>query len=69
MIARRIEFMLKVRKYREDDYNALKRDNPIYTDDQIYKAIEEDKKREVFISINSQIDQENDLSEVWNEYF
>lgn len=53
MIARRIEFMLKVRKYREDDYNALKRDNPIYTDDQIYKAIEEDKKREVFISINS----------------
>ena len=69
MLARRrkIEFTLGVRKYRRDDYNALKRDNPKFTDDQIYKAIEEDKKSEVFISINSWLNQQNDLSEVWND--
>ena len=69
MLARRrkIEFTLGVRKYRRDDYHAIQKDNPKFTDDQIYKAIEEDKKSEVFISINSWLNQENDLSEVWND--
>ena len=63
-VRRKIEFTLGVRKYRRDDYNALKRDNPKFTDDQIYRAIEEDKKSEVFFSINSWLNQQNDLSEV-----
>ena len=65
--SRKIEFTLGVRKYRRDDYKKLKENNKGFTDDQIYSNIEADKKSEVFISINSWLNRENDLREIWND--
>ena len=65
--SRKIEFTLGVRKYRRDEYDKLKHDNPLFSYEQLWKYLEDDHKSEVFISINSWLNRENDFSEVWND--
>ena len=65
--SRKIEFTLGVRKYRRNEFDKLKHDNPQFSYEQLFYHLEDEQKSEVFININSWLNRENDLREIWND--